>query len=279
MFWRRLEKFSGTEFPYVAVQRLPSQPMNSINNVVVLTALALFVGSSLPVAAQDSIAFETLEHDFGSIQEGDQPSHTFHFTNASEQDVRLVSVRPSCGCTTPSYTNEGVAPGASGEIVVEYNSTGRPGDFRKSIAVEVEGAETELLTLYITGTVIPTTIQNGVVQGSLIFDADQFSIGSVDEADAVQHTFKMQNNGAEPLRIASASSFREGVTIVYPERPIFPGEIVELQVIAGRAEDVANSRGFIDVPVVLQTDDEDQPTKSLRVHGQIAVSTASGGTR
>jgi hypothetical protein len=231
--------------------------------------------------AQGVLAFEHLEHDFGSVHEGQKPTYTFVFSNVGDQPVRLVHVRPSCGCTAPSYSTDQVMPGQQGEVVVEYNSEGRPGEFNKTIAVEAEGAEPAHVTLRIMGTVIPAAVDNGVVQGNVSFDADMHEYASLKADEPAHHVFRMQNVGERPLRIQAARSFPEGAEVTYPDRPVFPDEVVEVTVHVPSAGAVAGPNGEMDVAVVLTTDDAVQPAKSLRLRGHVGAAetteTASSG--
>jgi hypothetical protein len=94
------------------------------------------------------IEFEKVEHNFGKITEGTQATVSFTFTNTGTEPLVLNSVRASCGCTTPKWTREPVAPGATGQITAIYNSQGRPGNFTKTITVKYNGVEgTEFLTI------------------------------------------------------------------------------------------------------------------------------------
>jgi hypothetical protein len=248
--------------------------------LLALAALALAAaGFAGGAHAQGVLYFETLSHDFGSVQEGEKPSYTFVFTNTGDQPLRLLHVRPSCGCTTPSYSTESIGPGEQGEIVVEYDSQGRPGDFKKHIDVEAEGAEPPSARLEITGNVIPASVQNGVAQGNVSFDADTHTYPSLKADEPASHVFRMQNVGERPIRIEDARSFPAGAEVTYPDRPIFPEEVVEIAVTVPDVGAVADAQGAMDVAVVLHTTDEAQPAKSLRLRGQVvpaATETASG---
>lgn len=95
-----------------------------------------------------NIKFDKVEHNFGKIKEGTQATVTFTFTNTGTEPLVLNSVRASCGCTTPKWTKEPVAPGATGEVTAIYNSKGRPGNFTKTITVKYNGeGGTEFLTI------------------------------------------------------------------------------------------------------------------------------------
>ena len=84
--------------------------------------------------AQPEIAFAERVFDFGSIhEEAGKVMHVFEFTNTGNKPFTLTNVRASCGCTTPEWPKEPIAPGKSGFIKVTYNPSGRPGNFSKSI--------------------------------------------------------------------------------------------------------------------------------------------------
>ena len=85
---------------------------------------------------KSDIVFETPEYNFGDIQENKgKVSHKFSFTNNGKESIRILTVKPSCGCTTPNWSKDEIKPGKKGFIIAEYNPKGRPGVFRKSLSV------------------------------------------------------------------------------------------------------------------------------------------------
>ena len=88
------------------------------------------------LANSQELKFNEREFDFGEIKEMDgKVSHKFVFTNNSKKSIQILTVKPSCGCTTPDWSKKEVKPGKEGFIVAEYNPKGRPGVFRKSLSV------------------------------------------------------------------------------------------------------------------------------------------------
>jgi hypothetical protein len=81
------------------------------------------------------ISFETMEHDFGRILEGETVSFEFRFTNTGKTDLLLAEVTSSCGCTIPSYSKAPIRPQEKGTIKVSFNSQGRRGYQSKSVIV------------------------------------------------------------------------------------------------------------------------------------------------
>lgn len=101
-----------------------------------------------PASTQPEFLFEAESHDFGTVAEGTQATYEFKFTNTGKEPLIISNVQASCGCTTPKWTNEPVAPGKTGVITASYNSSGRPGPFTKSITVTSNAKSTpKVLTI------------------------------------------------------------------------------------------------------------------------------------
>lgn len=75
------------------------------------------------------------EWDFGSITQGEIVRHTFTLTNDHDYPITIESVKPSCGCTTPDWTQEPIPSGESGEITLEFDSKGKTGRQHKTVTV------------------------------------------------------------------------------------------------------------------------------------------------
>ena len=101
-----------------------------------------------------TLEFDTTEHDFGAIKEGSRPQYVFHFKNKGVAGLIISDVHPSCGCTTPSWPHDVIKPDGEGDINVEFNSTGKSGEFRKTIMVTANTFPNKTV-LVITGTVYP----------------------------------------------------------------------------------------------------------------------------
>jgi len=79
------------------------------------------------------LTFETLDHDFAKITEGEKVEYDFKFTNTGEAPLIISEVKASCGCTTPFWPKGVIKPGSSDVIKVVYNSTGRPGQLARAL--------------------------------------------------------------------------------------------------------------------------------------------------
>ncbi len=231
-----------------------------------LPALILLLVAA-PAFAQGRATFATDRHDFARIDEGPVATTTFAFTNTGDRPVRLLEVLPSCGCTTPEYPGEAIAPGASANIVVAYHSDGRPGPFEKHVTVQTDEPATTTLT--IVGDVIPGFTRGGAAQGALTFEADVFV--QENSQGTVQQAYRFQNQGEAPVRITAAHA-PPGVEVVFPDRPVFSRDVAGILVSIEAPAAIARPDGTFDVAITLETTDAAQPVKSLRLRGTLATS-------
>lgn len=128
---------------------------------LLLFAIAMVMAFTVSAQEQKQI-IEIAEktYDFGTIKEEDgRVSHVFTFKNVTEGALTIKNVRASCGCTTPAWSREPIAPNAEAQITVTYNASGRPGAFHKSVTVTLSnGTEDFTHVLFIKGKVTPKQV-------------------------------------------------------------------------------------------------------------------------
>jgi hypothetical protein len=88
-----------------------------------------------PEGPLPAMAWEVTEHDFGTITEGDEVTKIYTFENAGEAPLIIENVRPSCGCTAPSWTKTPIPVGGTGTVEVKFNSKGKPNAQNKTVTV------------------------------------------------------------------------------------------------------------------------------------------------
>jgi hypothetical protein len=81
------------------------------------------------------LTFAESQFDFGDIKPDSKVQHTFTFTNTGKTPLLIADATASCGCTTPSWTKEAVAPGAKGTLEVQFDSRGKQGLISKQVSV------------------------------------------------------------------------------------------------------------------------------------------------
>ena len=102
--------------------------------------MALFTLSPI-TNAQDAkvggaeISLDKETHDYGVMKQHANGECVFIFTNTGTEPLIISNAKGSCGCTVPSWPREPIAPGASGELKVKYD-TKRIGLINKSVTIQ-----------------------------------------------------------------------------------------------------------------------------------------------
>jgi hypothetical protein len=104
---------------------------------------------SLPAT---TVTWQETNFDFGDVVQSKPVRHRYEFTNNGTQDLVIDTVKPTCGCTTPSWSKEPIKPGAKGFVEAEFNAAAE-GVFKKSVSV-IANTEPSVTVLNFTGTVI-----------------------------------------------------------------------------------------------------------------------------
>src|SRR4051812_38195335 len=94
----------------------------------------------------DVLVLKETSFDFGKIAQGRPVTHVFEIANASTDTLKLENVQASCGCTTPIWKKDPVAPGTSSQITVGYNAMAE-GSFEKVVTIYFNGGQMKTMTI------------------------------------------------------------------------------------------------------------------------------------
>ena len=106
----------------------------------------LFAQEPLKLTASKKLEISELLFDFGKIPQGKPVHHVFFVKNLSDKPLSIDNVQASCGCTTPEWSRDSIAPGAKTEIKVGYNAAAI-GSFEKTINVQFGKSESETISI------------------------------------------------------------------------------------------------------------------------------------
>jgi hypothetical protein len=88
-----------------------------------------------PTGPLPAMEFETIDHDFGTIKEGDVVEYTYKFKNTGDAPLIIQGAQGSCGCTVPDWTKEAIAVGATGFVKAKFDSNGKQNTQNKTVTV------------------------------------------------------------------------------------------------------------------------------------------------
>ncbi len=172
----------------------------------------------------------------------------FRFTNTGEEPILFSSLKPGCGCLTPSLSKRTCPPGESGELIVRFNLRDRTGKQRKSMVVNTDDGAS--VSLY-TNTDIPTAYT--IVPKLIKWAAD----GSETNKVAI-----LSNPNKEPIRLLTVTSSHKGL----PAELKTVREGFEYKVVMIRQSDEKNMRSVIRITTEPAPGKKTSKTLKLYVH-------------
>ena len=117
---------------------------------LVLLLVSFFYGGAQVVentpAQEDLLQIKETEHDFSKIPQGKPAYYTFEILNSGKTPLKLDDVHATCGCTTPVWSREPIAPGATATIKVGYNAA-TEGPFEKFITITYNSNQSKQLKI------------------------------------------------------------------------------------------------------------------------------------
>ena len=126
--------------------------------LIVLSAFTL-VHSQTHSGEQDPkgpiIKIEPIIFQFDTVEEGTVVEAKFTVYNKGDQPLILNNVKSSCGCLTPAWDKEPIAPGDSNVITGRLSTQARPGMCVKSMTISSNSEIGRFQTVYIKGFITP----------------------------------------------------------------------------------------------------------------------------
>ncbi len=171
---------------------------------VLITALSLialpglvWAASNTPAtteAVDGNLKVSELEWDFGYIPKGATVTHRFVLTNVGDKPMKIVKVKPACGCTNAPLTKDLLQPGESTDLEVAFNSRGYTGKATKSVNINTDDSLNPVTILKFStdvGSAVPT----------LIFDPQEVNFDSVMLGKKASKKLKITNNDIQPISL------------------------------------------------------------------------------
>ena len=117
---------------------------------IILFAFSI-ITAAIVKAQTEATPFEILtlketEFNFGKIPQGKPVYHVFEIINNSDKPLKLDNVSASCGCTTPEWSREEIAPRATSLIKVGYNAAAE-GPFTKDITITYSTNQSKIIKI------------------------------------------------------------------------------------------------------------------------------------
>ncbi len=137
------------------------------------------------------VEFVSPNHDFGEQWVGGQMKYTFEVKNVGDKPLKILNVKPSCGCTLAGKFDKVIEPGGTGKIPVSVDSKKLFGKFKKTIRVTTNDPTNPNATLSVAG----------VIKHYVTVAPRSVNFRQLKPAEEKDFTLKLTNNGEQPLEL------------------------------------------------------------------------------
>ncbi len=234
-------------------------PRRSI--VAIVVSVAFFAADRAAAEAWVAKMFSELEHNFGTLARGADAVHRFAVKNIYKEDVELLSVRSSCGCTTPAIEKKVLKTGDVGYVTASFNTRTFTGVHGATLTVEVawndggrrRRAETQLRV-------------NGNIRGDVVFKPGAIKFDSVDQGKISEQIVQVSYDGRSDWKIVDVRGASDILEVeLTQKRRQFGRAAYDLLV---RLKNSAPA-GYFNDQLVLVTNDEQYPRIPMHISGRI----------
>jgi hypothetical protein len=194
-------------------------------SAILVSALLLF-GIS-PTTAQPKLELQGgSKFNLGSVYRGAMAERHITLKNIGTDTLIISRVDVSCGCTGTIVSNDHIAPGDTGSLLITFNSKNFRGAVHKTVTVNSNDPAQPQILIQFEGTVV----ENVVVTPEYLWFQD------VEVGTKNTRLLTIANEGKEALLLKTFSSDLKGLTLTLPREPVQPGASVQLPVVFTPAE-------------------------------------------
>lgn len=140
--------------------------------------------------------FSVTNHNFGTVARGSKTEYRFVFKNIYEEDVHVVGVRTSCGCTSPEVTKRDLKTHETSEIVATFNTRTFLGQHGATLTVTFDKPYYAEVQLRVAGN----------IRGEVSFDPPFVDLGNVDLGAGAERKVRVTRSGSAPWEIKDVRS-------------------------------------------------------------------------
>jgi hypothetical protein len=206
LFVRSVWPFSRHRSGDRLAARVVSLPWNALMFAAgsVIARAAIFALGSVAVAASPAASaqewatkmFTTTSHNFGTVAKGSKTEHRFVFRNLYKEDLHVVGVRTSCGCTSPEVTVRDLKTHETGEVVAKFNTRTFLGQHGATLTVTFDKPFFAEVQLRVAGN----------IRGDVTFDPPFVDLGNVDLGKGAERSVRVTHVGSTPWEIKDVRS-------------------------------------------------------------------------
>jgi len=149
------------------------------------------------------IAFAQPVHDFGTVEQGEKVTHLFRFTNQGGKDLRIASLKTSCGCTAAIIAEKVIPSGGEGTISATFDTSRFIGEKKKTIGVHTNDPNQAVTTL---------TLQ-GEIRVEVAAEPPQLYVGRLQRGKQVTRTVEVLSDAGSGITITKVENSNPSIQV------------------------------------------------------------------
>jgi hypothetical protein len=230
----------------------------------VFAAAAIVIAASASSCFAEAWAtklFSETKHDFGTVARGSDTSFKFAAKNIYKQDIELVGVRSSCGCTTPTIDKKTLKTGEIGYVTATFNTRTFTGIHGATLTVDIRWNDNGN---WLTGEAQLRV--DGNIRGDIVFTPGAVKFDSIDQGTKSEQKVEVTYAGRSNWKIVDVRGASDGIEVELTQTQRYSGRVAYDVLV--RLKDTA-AAGYFNDQLVLVTNDEDNPRIPIYVGGRI----------
>jgi hypothetical protein len=172
----------------------------SLGSVARPLAIAVLVvacaAETTPAQEWATKMFSVTSHNFGTVAKGSKTEYRFVFRNMYKEDLHVVGVRTSCGCTSPEVTKHDLKTHETADVVAKFNTRTFLGQHGATLTVTFDKPFFAEVQLRVAGN----------IRGDVTFDPPFIDLGNVDLGKGASRSVRVTHIGSTPWEIKDVRS-------------------------------------------------------------------------
>ncbi len=200
--------------------------------------------------------FDSLGHDFGTVVRGAKAEYKFEITNLYKEDVHIVSVESSCGCTTPQISKQTLKTFEKADILAVFNTRA------------FLGAKNAVLTVRIDQP-FPAEVQlriDGYIRSDVVLHPGSVELGTVAQGSPAEKHIEILYAGRTDWQIVDVRTTNAYLEAELAEKKRGAGEVAYDLLVRVRGDAPV---GYINEQLTVVTNDQRLKTFPVDVSGKI----------
>jgi hypothetical protein len=205
--------------------------------------------------------FSETKHDFGTVARGADTVFKFPAKNIYKQDIELVSVRSSCGCTTPTIDKKVLKTGDIGYVTATFNTRTFTGVHGATLTVEVRWKDGDN-----TRTAETQLRVDGNIRSDIVFQPGAVKFDDVDQGVGSEQKVNVTYAGRSDWKLVDVRGGSDALEVELTQTQRYTGRVAYDLLV--RVKNTAPAGNFNE-QLVLVTNDEENPRVPIYVTGRV----------